>query len=88
MTRVANWYLRFLNNQVNTKSIPQNGQITIGDVNQVDWKAVGHAWAEFASQRSLMRIDQPCLETIRALQVLGMFWYANSQITRANVHFS
>lgn len=81
-------YLRFLDNQVNAKDIPRSGQITIGDVNQVDWKTVGLAWAEFASQRTLMGVDQPCLETIRALQVLGMFWYANSKITRADVHFS
>lgn len=62
--------------------------ITIADLHQTDWAAVGQTWAEIASQKALAHADTPYLAHVQALQTTGLFWFAKSQTARAEMHFS
>lgn len=46
----------------------------------------GLEWATAASQRVLMQVDVPRLETIQACQSLVLYWFSVGQTNRVHVH--
>ncbi|CEJ91926.1 hypothetical protein VHEMI07609 [[Torrubiella] hemipterigena] len=62
--------------------------ITIDNLYQTDWAAVGEQWAELASREALVYADKPSVMHVQALQTTGLFWFAKSQIARAAMHFN
>lgn len=63
-----------------------SGEIDIGDVSRVDWRAIGSLWSEQASQKALMNADKPCIELIQSCQILGMYWFAKAETIRTDMH--
>lgn len=61
--------------ELNTSQIAQN-----------EWADLGERWATYASQTTLMNVDQPCPEHIQACQILALFWFARNQTMRTNMH--
>ena len=48
----------------------------------------GRHWAQAASQEVLTLADQPSLITTQSLQCLTLYWFADGQIDRADIHLS
>lgn len=48
----------------------------------------GRHWAQAASQEVLALADQPSLITTQSLQCLTLYWFADGQIDRADIHLT
>lgn len=49
---------------------------------------LGRSWAERATQKVLLEVDNPSLDTIRTCEMVSMFWFASEEIHRAFMYFS
>ena len=51
-----------------------------------DWEKAGADWANRASQLALEHADIPSFETVQACQTIALYWLAQGQTQRVNVH--
>ncbi|KAF2101141.1 hypothetical protein NA57DRAFT_74727 [Rhizodiscina lignyota] len=46
----------------------------------------GRSWAEAGSKLVLTNCDKPCLATIRACEILGLYWFAVGELDRSTIY--
>ncbi len=50
-----------------------------------DLKSLGQQWAARASREVLQDIDRPCINSIRASEILALYWLAVGESLRNNM---
>ena len=74
---------RFVRPSPSTSVAKKNGLAPFAVLNER-----GREWAEAGSRLVLANVDKPSLHTVRACEILGLYWFAVGEMDRVAIHSS